>query len=305
MKNTAMFALAGLILLVVVAFNCLYVVREYERAILLTFGEVTNSDVPPGLHFKVPVMHTVLVFDGRIQTLEADTQSYLTAEREYLEVDSYAKWRIADVDNYYTATSGDAFVANNLLAQRINTGLRNEFAERTVFEVVSGERDLLMDELTEQLNNIAGEELGLEVVDVRVKKIELPDQVRESVYQRMNSERYEEAQELRSTGQELAEGIRANADRQRTVIAAEAYRESERTRGEGDAEAAGIYSQAYGQDPEFFEFLRSLNAYRETFRDSSDLMVLSPDSEFFQYLRQSEGASTTESEEGASTAGSQ
>ena len=287
MKNSTLFSLVTMALAFIVAYNCLYVVREIDRAVLLTFGEVTNFDVPPGLHFKLPGVHTVRRFDGRMQTLDAPAQSYLTAEKEYLEVDSYAKWRIHNTADYYRSTSGDENSANNLLAQRINTGLRNQFGVRTVHEVVSGERDMLMEELTENLNAIAQEELGIEVIDIRVKKIDLPPNVSESVYQRMNTERQEEARELRSTGEELAEGIRAEADRQSIVIRAEAYRDSENIRGEGDAQAAAIYADAFNKDPEFYEFTRSLNAYVETFSDSGDVLVISPDSDFFKYLNSS------------------
>lgn len=287
MRNSTLFSLVGFSLVLIIVYNCLYVVREIDRAVLLTFGEVTNFDIPPGLHFKVPGVHTVRKFDGRIQTLDAPTQSYLTSEKEYLEVDSFAKWRIANTADYYRATSGDENTANNLLAQRINTGLRNQFGERTVHEVVSGERDLLMTELTSEQNKIAQQELGIEVVDIRVKKIDLPQNVSQSVYQRMNTERQEEAQELRSTGRELQEGIEADADRQRIVIQAEAYRDAEIIRGEGDAQAAAIYANAFNKDREFYEFTRSLNAYIETFSDSGDVLVISPDSEFFKYLTSS------------------
>lgn len=285
MKNTGIATLITLAIVAVIAANCLYVVREIDRAVLLTFGEVTNSDVPPGLHFKIPVMHTVRRFDGRIQTLDSPTESYLTAEKNYLEVDSFAKWRIADTSQFYTATSGDVNIANNLLAQRINAGLRNQFGIRTVHDVVSGQRDTLMDELTASLNQFAHQELGIEVVDVRVKKIDLPPNVSDSVFQRMKTERQEEAQELRSTGREVAEGIRADADRQQIVIEAEAYRDAERIRGEGDAEAAAIYAAAFSKDPEFYEFVRSLNAYEATFSNSGDLMLISPDSDFFRFLK--------------------
>lgn len=288
MKNSTLFGLATLALVGVVAYNCLYVVREYERAVLLTFGEVTNANVTPGLHFKIPAVHAVRKFDGRIQTLSIDTQSYLTLEREYLEVDSFAKWRIGDTSRFYTANSGDLARADALLRQRINTGLRDQFAERTVHEVVSGERDYLMEELTEELNVKVQAELGIEVVDVRVKKIELPDQVTESVYMRMNTERHEEAQRLRSTGQEVAEGIRADADRQERVIEAEAYRDAERLRGEGDAQAAAIYAEAFNRDAEFYELVRSLNAYVETFSRGNDMLLLSPNNAFFKYLNQPE-----------------
>jgi membrane protease subunit HflC len=287
MKNSSAVTLALIAVVIIVAYNFLYVVREIDRAVLLTFGEVTNADVAPGLHMKVPGVHAVRIFDGRIQTLDAPTQSYLTAEREFLEVDSYAKWRIANVSSYYTRTSGDANIANNLLAQRINTGLRNQFASRTVYEVVSGERDMLMTDLTQSLNAIVLDELGIEIVDIRVKQIDLPDDVQASVYNRMNTERQQEASEARSTGRELSEIIRAEADREATVIQAEAYRDAEIIRGNGDAQSAAIYAAAFNVDPEFYNFTRSLNAYRTTFSNSGDVLLLSPDSDFFKYLNQS------------------
>ena len=286
MKNPSFFSMVTAVLAIMLASNSVFVIREIDRAVLLTFGEVTEADVPPGLHFKIPGVQTVRRFDARIQTLDSDTESYLTAEKNYLEVDSFAKWRIANTAKFYTSTSGDVNIANNLLAQRINTGLRNQFGIRTVHEVVSGERDLLMNNLTRDLNRIAQEELGIEVVDVRVKKIDLPPGVSDAVFQRMNTERQEEAQELRSTGREIAEGIRADADRQKTIIEAEAYREAEQVRGEGDALASAIYAEAFGKDPEFYEFVRSLNAYQQTFRDQSDLLLLSPNSDFFKYLKE-------------------
>ncbi len=287
MKNSSAITLALIAVVIIAAFNFLYVVREIDRAVLLTFGEVTNADVEPGLHVKIPGVHVVRIFDGRIQTLDAPTQSYLTAEREFLEVDSYAKWRIANVSSYYTRTSGDANIANNLLAQRINTGLRNQFASRTVYEVVSGERDMLMTDLTRSLNAIVLDELGIEIVDIRVKQIDLPDDVQASVYNRMNTERQQEASEARSTGRELSEIIRAEADRTATVIEAEAYRDAEIIRGNGDAQSAAIYAEAFNVDPEFYNFTRSLNAYRTTFSNSGDVLLLSPDSDFFKYLNQS------------------
>jgi modulator of FtsH protease HflC len=287
MKNSSAITLALIAVVIIAAYNFLYVVREIDRAVLLTFGEVTNADVAPGLHMKVPGVHTVQIFDGRIQTLDAPTQSFLTADREFLEVDSYAKWRIADVASYYTRTSGDANIANNLLAQRINTGLRNQFASRTVYEVVSGERDLLMTDLTRNLNAIVLNDLGIQIVDIRVKQIDLPVDVQESVYNRMNTERQQEAAQARSTGRELSEIIRAEADRTATVIEAEAYRDAEIIRGDGDAQSAAIYAEAFNADPEFYNFTRSLNAYRTTFSNSGDVLLLSPDSDFFKYLNQS------------------
>lgn len=285
MKTSGLAPLIFLAVLGLLASNCLFVVREIDRAVLLTFGEVTSSDVEPGLHFKIPGVHAVRLFDGRIQTLDADAESYLTSEKNYLEVTSYAKWRISNTSQYYTATSGDEAIANNLLAQQINTRLRDKFGARTKHEVVSGQRDQLMTELTSELNEITQRQLGIEVVDVRVKKIELPVQVSESVYTRMASERQEEAQQLRSTGREMAEGITADADRQRIVIEAEAYRQAEQVRGDGDAQASAIYASAFNKDPEFYEFTRSLNAYRETFSNNGDLLLLSPDSDFFKYLK--------------------
>jgi modulator of FtsH protease HflC len=289
MKNSNIIMLGILALAIFIGSNTLYVVREVDRAVLLTFGEVTNADIPPGLHFRIPGVHVPRIFDGRVQTLDADTQSYLTAEREFLEVDSYAKWRIHDVATYYTRTSGDINIANNLLAQRINTNLRNQIASRSVREVVSGQRDSLMEDITFRLNQVAQAELGIEILDVRVKQIELPDGVREAVYNRMNTERQQEAAEARSTGRELAEIIRAEADRQQIVIEANAYRDAEIIRGDGDAQSTAIYATAFSQDPAFYEFTRSLSAYRETFKDSSDLMILSPNNEFFKYLLSSSG----------------
>ena len=265
--------------------NSLYVIKETERAVLLRFGEVVNSDVPPGLHIKIPFVNNVRKFDGRVLTVDAQPERFLTQEKKAVIVDSFAKWKIADTGKFYTATNGEESRANGLLAQRINNGLRNEVAARTVHEVVSGERDQLMEDLTLSLNEVAQQELGVVVVDVRVKQIDLPPDVSDSVYRRMNAEREKEAREHRSQGQELAEGIRAAADREVTVIEANAYRDAERIRGEGDAEATRIYAEAFNQDPEFYAFTRSLRAYQDTFNNKGDLLVIQPDSEFFKYLK--------------------
>lgn len=280
-------SLAGLIvvgLLALVGSSTIYIVKETERAVLLKFGEVAEADVAPGIHFKIPVMNKVRKFDSRILTLDARPQAYLTLEKKRLIVDSFVKWRVKDVQKFYTATSGDEFKAAQLLSDRVDTGLRNQFGERTVTEVVSGEREELMTELTQGLSKIAIQELGVEVVDVRVKRIDLPQEVSESVYGRMRSEREREARELRSRGKELAEGIRADADRQKTVIEAEAYRESEEIRGEGDAIAAKTYADAYSANSEFYSFHRSLQAYRKSFGQQGDVLLLKPDSDFFKYL---------------------
>ncbi len=264
--------------------QCLYIVSERERAVLLKFGEVVEADVQPGLHFKIPIVNKVRKFDGRLLTLDARPQRFLTLEQKAVIVDSFVKWRIRSVEKYYTATSGDEFVAARLLSSRVDTGLRNQFGERSMHEVVSGERDELMQELTLELNQIAQQELGMEVLDVRVKGINLPPEVSNSVFSRMATEREKEARDHRAKGKELAEGIEADADRQQTVIEAEAFRDSEKIRGDGDARAASIYAEAYQQDPEFYAFYRSLNAYKETFGNKGDLLVLEPDSDFFKYL---------------------
>ena len=265
--------------------SSVFVVKQTERAVMLQFGDVVRADIPPGLHFKIPYVNTVRKFDARILTVDSTPQRFLTLEQKALLVDSYAMWRIVDVQRFYTATSGDESRANSLLAQRVNDGLRNKVGERDLQEVVSGQRDQLMMQLTEELNTYTANEYGIEVIDVRVKRIDLPDDVRSSVYERMTSERQREAQQLRSRGSELAIGIEADADRQEAVLLVEAYRDSERIRGDGDAQATAIYASAYTQDPEFYAFTRSLNSYRETFTSKSDVLLLEPDSEYFQYLR--------------------
>jgi len=284
MKPSSMVVMIVLILAVLVGYNSVYIVKETERGVLLKFGEVVDPDLEPGLHFRVPVMNNVRLFDGRVLTLDAAPQSYLTLEKKSLEVDSFVKWKIANVEKFYTATSGDEFRAAKLLSDRVDTGLRNQFGARTVTEVVSGEREQLMKELTESLSKITEEQFGIQVVDVRVKRIDLPPAVSDSVYERMRTEREREARELRARGKELAEGIRADADRQKTVIEAGAYREAELIRGEGDATAAKVYAEAYEKNAEFYSFHRSLQAYRQSFSGSGDIMVLKPDSDFFKYL---------------------
>jgi membrane protease subunit HflC len=272
--------------LIVLAMNSLYIVRETERGVLLKFGEVVDPDISVGLHIKTPFVHMVRKFERRILTLDAPTQRFLTIEKKPLDVDFYAKWKVIDTQKFYTATNGEEGRAEGLLAQRINTGLRNKFGERTFHEVVSGERDLLMTDLTRDLNQITTSEFGIQLVDVRVKRIDLPSQVSQSVFDRMKSEREREAREHRSTGRELAEKIRATADRQRTVIGANAYRDSEVLRGEGDALAARTYAAAYNRDPEFYSFLRSLSAYQSSFSNKGDLLVVDSKSEFFRYMKQ-------------------
>ena len=269
--------------------NALYVIKETERAALLQFGEVVNPSIQPGLHVKIPFVNNVRKFDGRILTVDSQPERFFTQEKKALIVDSYAKFRVSDTTKFYTATNGEEARAMGLLAQRINNGLRNEVATRTIQEVVSGERDQLMIDLSLELNQVAQDELGVELVDVRVKQIDLPPDVSESVYRRMNAEREKEAREHRSQGQELAEGIRAAADREVTVIKANAYRDAELIRGDGDAQATSIYADAFNQDPEFYSFTRSLKAYQEAFQGQGDVLLLQPDSEFFRYLKDSKG----------------
>ena len=261
-----------------------YVVKETERAVKLEFGAVVEADVEPGLHFKIPIVNSVTKFDARILTLDAAPQSYLTSEKKALTVDSFVKWRVSDVEKYYTTTGGDEERLRRLLIQRVDAGLRNEFGSRTVNEVVSGERDELMDKLTLQLNSIALDELGVEVIDLRVKKIDLPPEVSDSVYNRMRTERERLAKELRAQGNEVAEKIRATADKEKTIILADAYRQAEEIKGNGDAIATSTYANAYSKDPEFYDFTRSLKAYQSTFGSKSDILLINPDSDFFKYL---------------------
>lgn len=285
MSNKSLFGLIVLLAAVIVGWNSFFVVDQTERAIVLQFGKVVKNDVPPGLHFKLPFVQEAQSFDGRLLTLDTATQRYLTLEKKALMVDSYAKWRIADVQRFYTATSGLRAIAEERLSRQLESGLRNEVARRTLHEVVSGERDQLMADITATLDENARRELGIEVLDVRVKAIDLPAEVNRSVFDRMSTEREREAREHRAKGAELAEGIRADADRQQRVIVAEAFRESEKIRGDGDAQAAAIYAEAYNKDPEFYSFSRSLQAYRESFANKSDMLVLDPESEFFKHMQ--------------------
>ena len=272
-----------------IASNALYVIKETEKGVLLRFGEVVNPDIEPGLHIKVPFVNNVRKFDGRVLTVDAQAERFLTLEKKALIVDSFAKFKVVDTARFYTATNGEIQRATGLLSQRINDGLRNQVGIRTIQEVVSGERDQLMRNITLELNKLANEELGVVVLDVRVKKIDLPPDVSESVYQRMNAEREKEAREHRAQGQELAEGIRAAADREATVILSEAYRDAETIRGEGDAQATSIYASAFGNDPEFYSFTRSLRAYQYSFQGAGDILLLKPDSDFFKYLKSPDG----------------
>ncbi|MCZ6709917.1 MAG: protease modulator HflC [Gammaproteobacteria bacterium] len=282
LRNLILIVIAFVALLLVT--NSVYTVHATERAILLRFGAVSAADVPPGLHFKMPLAEEIKIADGRVLTLDASPETYYTLEKKPLIVDSFAKWRIVDVRKYYTATSFDERRGERLLQERVSEGLRNQISRRDMHEVVSGERDQLMHELLTDLNAVMAEAVGIEVIDVRVKRIDLPTDVSASVYDRMNSERQIEARQYRAQGRELALGIRADAERQTIVIEANAYREAEQVRGDGDAKSASIYANAFNKDPEFYKFTRSINAYANIFSSKSDMLVLDPSSDFFQYL---------------------
>lgn len=285
MSNKSLTALIVGVVLAVVLWNSFYTVLETERAVLLRFGRIVEPNVEPGLHLKIPYINSVRKFDARLMTLDSSTSRFLTLEKKALMVDAYAKWRVDDAERFYTATSGVKQIADERLARRLEAALRDQFGKRTLHEAVSGERDELMAQVTAALNRAAQQELGIEVVDVRVKGIDLPREVKRSVFERMSSEREREAREHRAKGRELAEGIRADADRQRRVIIAEAFREAEELRGDGDARAASIYAEAYQRDPEFYAFHRRLQAYRESFASKDDVLVLDADSDFFRYLQ--------------------
>jgi membrane protease subunit HflC len=286
-KSIVLSAITAIIILV--GSSSLYMVNETERAIKLRFGEIISDDIQPGIHIKVPMIDNIKKFDARILTLDARPERFLTAGKKFLIVDSFVKWRIENVRDFYKATSGDRFRAASLLANLVNDGIRAELANRTVQEVVSGERDELMVQLTKILNEQSENQFGIRILDTRVKGIDLPEDLMNNVYRRMSAEREREARELRSQGKELAEGIRADADRQKTVLVANAYKESEVTRGEGDAIASSVYSKAFNRDPEFYAFTRSLKAYEETFNGQEDVLLLKPDSDFFKYMKSTKG----------------
>ncbi len=290
MGPKSILGLAGALIVVLLVLSSVFIIPETHRGVLLRFGELIETDVQAGIHFKLPVVDQVRRFDVRVLTTDLPSRQYLTVEKKPLDVDSYVAWQISDVDQYYRATGGDELRAQSLLSSRVDNGLRDEFGVRTMHEVVSGQRDELMTNLTARVNQAAKEEFGVRVLDIRVKGIELPGQVSESVYRRMATEREKLAQEFRSRGRELAEGIRADADRQRTVVLAEAFAKAEETRGEGDGQAAKIYANAYTQDAEFYQFYRSLEAYQNTFTSKDDIMVIDADNSFLRYLKDPMGA---------------
>ena len=279
--------LAVLVVLFLLVSSSLYIVDQRQRAIVFQLGEVVSVKTSPGLYFKIPMVQNVRFFDSRILTMDAEEpERFITSEKKNVLVDLFVKWRIVDVKQYYISVQGDEALARVRLAQTVNSSLRDEFGNRTVHEVISGERDKIM-EIMRQKADADARNIGVEVVDVRLKRVDLPSEVSESVYRRMEAERKRVANELRSTGFADSEKIRSNADRQREIIMAKAYRDAQKNKGEGDAKATKIYAEAFSKNPEFYSFYRSLEAYKQSFQNKSDMMVLEPNSEFFKYLKNS------------------
>ncbi|UJP04389.1 MAG: protease modulator HflC [Nitrosomonas sp.] len=265
--------------------SAIYIVDERQQAILFQLGEVIDVKTEPGLYFKIPIAQNVRFFEKRILTMDTDEpERFITSEKKNVLVDLFVKWRIVDVKQYYISVRGDEGLAQTRLAQTINASLRDEFGNRTVHDVVSGERDVIMEIMRQKADNDA-RSIGVEVVDVRLKRVDLPQEVSDSVYRRMEAERKRVANELRSTGAAESEKIRADADKQREIILAEAYREAQKTMGDGDGQAAAIYAVAFQKDPEFYAFWRSIDAYKQSFKNKSDMLVIEPTSDFFKYLK--------------------
>ena len=287
MKNYTSTLLGVLVALLLLASSSLYIVDQRQQAILFQLGEVVDVKTAPGLYLKIPLAQNVRYFDSRILTMDtAEPERFITSEKKNVLVDLFVKWRIVDVKQYYVSVRGDEMLAQTRLAQTVNSSLRDEFGNRTVHDVVSGERDKIM-EIMRQKADADARKIGVEVVDVRLKRVDLPQEVSESVYRRMEAERKRVANELRSTGSAESEKIRADADRQREVILAEAYRKAQEVKGEGDAKASAIYAGAFQANPEFYAFYRSMDAYKQSFKNKGDMLVLEPTSEFFKYIKNS------------------
>jgi membrane protease subunit HflC len=286
MRNLGL-VLLGLLLSLMLLSSTLFTVDQREYALVKRLGEVVSIKKEPGLYVKAPFVDSVVYFDKRIVTLDwEEPDRFITSEKKNVLVDSFVKWRIIDPQKYYVSVRGDEVQAERRLSQMVNDGLRAEFGKRTIHEVVSGERSQIM-EILRQRADRESRQIGIQVLDVRIKRVDLPQNVSNSVYDRMEAERKSVANQLRSEGSAAAEKIRADADRQREVIVAEAYKEAQRVKGEGDAKAAEIYSAAYGKNPEFYAFYRSLEAYRNSFKNKSDVMVLEPSSDFLKYMKSS------------------
>ena len=282
-RITVLFALVAIVI-----YFSTYTVDQWEQAVVFRFGEIEKTDIGPGIHFKIPVVNTVQKFEKRLLNLDKGAQRFLTSEKKDVLVDYYIKWRITDVKQFYTATRGDIYSANNLIELRLNRALRDQFGERTVQEVVAGERTEILKIVTQTTSNLESE-LGITVVDVRTKRIDLPEEVSSSVYARMRAERERVAKDFRARGSEAAERIKANADREREVILATAYRDAETIRGEGDAQATQVYAAAYNKNQEFYALYRSLDAYKNTFKKGNNILLLQPDSDFFKYFNNPKG----------------
>lgn len=283
-KSAAATLMVAVVALLVLSMS-VYTVDQRKAAIKFQLGEVVSMQTDPGLYFMVPVLQNVRLYDTRIQTLDTkDAERFLTSENKNVLVDSFVKWRVIDVRQYYVSVRGDSLAAEARIMQTVNDALRAEFAKRTVHDVVSGERDKIMETVADKVDkDVKG--IGVEVVDVRLKRVDLVPEISSDVYRRMESERKRVANELRSTGSAEGEKIKADADRQKQVIVAEAYRDAQRIKGEGDAQATRIYAEAYGRNAEFYSFYRSLEAYRSSLRNKSDVMVLEPNSDFFKYMK--------------------
>jgi len=284
MKNQPLFWAGLLLLAVLVISNSFFVVDQRETAVMFQLGELRGQDYDPGLHTKLPFFQDVRKFDQRTQTLDNQTQNFLTGEKKNVEVDYFVKWRIADAATYYRATGGQELVARDRLSSIINRGMRDEFGSRTIKQVVSDDRDVIIQELTDDAASKV-KDLGILIVDVRIKTINLPQEVSSSVYDRMRAERTRVASDLRARGAEEAEKIRASADREAQVTLANAYKAAEEVKGAGDAKSADIYAKAYGQDAEFYSFYRSLSVYRDAFAAEGNVMVLEPDGPLFKYFK--------------------
>lgn len=287
MKTNVANVLIGIVVVLIVLSLSLFVVDQRQNAILFQLGEVVSVKTSPGLYFKIPLLQNVRYFDSRILTLDAgEPERFITAEKKNVMVDSFVKWRIVDVKQYYVSVGGDEVRANTRLMQTVNSSMREEFGKRTIHEVVSGEREQIMTVLRQKTDADA-RKIGVQVLDVRLKRVDFPSEISESVYRRMDAERKRVANELRASGAAEGEKIKADADKQREVILAVAYREAQQTKGEGDAKASAIYAAAFGRNAEFYSFYRSLEAYKQSFKNKSDMMVIDPSSAFFKYLKSS------------------
>ena len=276
------------VVIAILVYMSAFIVDERELVVKFRLGEIVKSDFKPGLYWMLPFYNNVKKFDKRIQSVDSTPEKYLTSEKKNVIVDAFVKWRITDVTEFYRATRGDSSIASGRLSDIINDALKNQISQRTILEVISGERTEIMNKVRDKVHE-EGKSLGISIVDVRIKKLDYSEKISGSVFERMRTERLTVAKRLRSEGQEEAKIVRANSEREREQILAEAYSQSQSIRGEGDATAADIYAKAYGKDPEFYSFYRSLNAYKESFGGGQDVLILEPDSEFFKYFKDAAG----------------